>query len=104
SVTIGRNDIETLNISLVPVRASLRVQVVDAATGIPIEGAMISFATSDELPGADYKLLVPLKRSRAYGAIRPRVADLRPTDAWKQDELHFFVFRLRAANGTATPE
>jgi hypothetical protein len=49
----------------------------------------------DDLPCADPKLLVPLKRSHTYAMIRPRVADLRPTDSWRQDELHFFVFRLR---------
>jgi hypothetical protein len=27
--------------------------------------------------------------------IRPRVADLKPSDSWLQDELHFFVFQLR---------
>src|SRR5215217_8250342 len=55
--------------------------------------------TDDDLPCADYALLVPLKRSRAYGAVRKRVADLRPSDAWLQDGLHFFVFDLHPAPG-----
>jgi hypothetical protein len=53
----------------------------------------------DNLPCADYGLLVPLKRSREYRAIRKRVLDLRPTDAWQQEGFHFFVFVLRAADG-----
>jgi SIS domain len=53
---------------------------------------------------ADAKLLVPLKRSRTYGKIRPRVADLRPIDSWQQDKLHFFVFRLKPLDGVALPE
>ena len=61
----------------------------------------------DALPCADAAFLVPLKRSRTYGTIRPRVADLRPVDSWQQEGLHLFVFQLRAdgANGVAdTPE
>jgi hypothetical protein len=50
---------------------------------------------SEQKPCADAALLVPLKRSREYGAIRPRVADLRPVDSWQEDNLHFFVFQLR---------
>ena len=53
----------------------------------------------DDLPCADYALLVPLKRSRAYGAVRKRVADPRPADAWRQEGFHFFVFELRVAVG-----
>ena len=57
----------------------------------------------DDLPCADYALLVPLKRSRAYGAVRPRVADLRPADAWRQEGFHFFVFDLHPAPGGGAP-
>ena len=57
----------------------------------------------DDLPCADYALLVPLKRSRAYGAVRKRVADLRPADAWLQDGLHFFVFDLHPPAGDGAP-
>jgi hypothetical protein len=50
-------------------------------------------------------LLIPLKRSREYGAIRTRVADLRPVDAWQEDQFHFFVFVLRPEEHTpATSE
>ena len=42
---------------------------------------------------------MPLKRSRLYGVIRPRVADLRPADSWQQDGLHLFVFTLRPEQG-----
>ena len=53
------------------------------------------YGSSDEAPCADFALLVPLKRSRDYGTIRPRVADLKPIDAWQEDGFHFFVFQLR---------
>jgi hypothetical protein len=53
----------------------------------------------DNLPCADYGLLVPLKRSREYRTVRKRVADLRPIDAWEQEGFHFFVFVLRTADG-----
>jgi hypothetical protein len=60
---------------------------------------------SADLPCADAALLIPLKRSRAYGAIRKRVADLRPVDSWQEDQVHFFVFALRPEdNALATPE
>lgn len=57
-----------------------------------------------DLPCADYKLLAPLKRSAEYGALRPRVANLRPIDAWLEDELHFFVFQLSPTEGQADGE
>src|SRR5438105_4075293 len=63
------------------------------------------YAPGDDLPCADSKLLVPLKRSREYGAIRKRVADLRPADSWQEDQFHFFVFALRPAEeAPPTPE
>jgi hypothetical protein len=51
--------------------------------------------TNDSLPGADFKLLAPLKRSAEYGAIRGRVAALKPLDAWQLNAFHYFVFALR---------
>ena len=63
------------------------------------------YDVSADLPCADAAFLVPLKRSREYGAIRERVADLRPVDSWREDQLHFFVFALRPeGNAPATPE
>ena len=59
------------------------------------QGFADQYDVSADLPCADAALLVPLKRSRAYGAIRKRVADLRPVDSWQEDEFHFFVFALR---------
>ena len=38
------------------------------------------FDVGADLPCGDAALLIPLKRSREYGAIRKRVADLRPED------------------------
>jgi hypothetical protein len=32
------------------------------------------------------------------------VAELWPVDSWLQDELHFFVFRLRPPDGVVLPE
>lgn len=51
--------------------------------------------TNDGLPGADFNLLGPLKRSAEYGAIRGRVAELKPLDAWQLNDYHYFVFALR---------
>ena len=63
------------------------------------------YDVSADLPCADASLLVPLKRSREYGAIRKRVADLRPVDSWQEDQVHFFVFALLPEdNVPATPE
>ena len=63
------------------------------------------YDVSAELPCADAALLLPLKRSREYGAIRKRVTDLRPVDSWQEDQVHFFVFALRPEdNAPATPE
>jgi hypothetical protein len=53
----------------------------------------------DDLPCADTKLLVPLKRSAEYRAIRPRVADPHHLDSWQQDGFHLFVFQLRPSDG-----
>ena len=63
------------------------------------------YDVSADLACADAALLVPLKRSREYGAIRKRVTDLRPVDSWQEDQFHFFVFALRLEeNAPATPE
>lgn len=50
---------------------------------------------NDGLPCADFKLLAPLKRSAEYRAIRPRVSEIKPLDAWQLDALHYFVFALK---------
>ncbi len=39
-----------------------------------------------------------VKRSLAYRAIRSRVADPCPSDAWSEDGLAFVVFDLHPAN------
>ena len=64
---------------------------------------------SDDLPCADVKLLVPLKRSPEFAAIRRRVANHHHLDSWQEDGLHFFVFQLHpaevvAANGARATE
>jgi hypothetical protein len=101
SITLQPGETQPLDLALTPAGTTLWARVVDAATGRPIKSASISYvstgsSSADDLAGcADYALLVPLKRSRKYGLLRPRIADLRPADAWQQDGLHFFVFELR---------
>jgi hypothetical protein len=108
TATIETRGSHTLDVPLYPLPGFLKVRVVDAATGQPIKGATVSYGTTAEAaaeaaePCADYALLTPLKRSREYHALRPRVSDLRPTDAWQQDGLHFFVFALHPIDGEAT--
>jgi Carboxypeptidase regulatory-like domain len=105
-VTLRPGRVDTRDVTLAPVAGMLRVRVVDDLTGRPIEGTTIVYGLSPtaNAPCADSALLVPLKRSREYRAIRPRVAELLPIDSWLQDELHFFVFRLKPENGTVLPE
>jgi hypothetical protein len=38
---------------------------------------------------------VPLRRSRAYRAVRRRITSSQPTDTWQEDDLHYFAFTLR---------
>jgi hypothetical protein len=110
-VSIGPGTSGTANIALTPLPGSLVVKVVDALTGGPVAGATLSYGATtspdtgamaaDDLPCADVKLLVPLKRSAEFAAVRRRVADHRHLDAWVEDGLHFFVFQLHAAEGGA---
>ncbi|MBI3972690.1 MAG: hypothetical protein HY332_15540 [Chloroflexi bacterium] len=99
TVTLGPGAEQTLDVTLAPLLAKLQVRVADATTGRPIQGALVTCAAGDQLPCADYELLVPLKRSREYGAIRKRVEDLKPADAWRHGGLHFFSFALKAVDG-----
>jgi hypothetical protein len=55
----------------------------------------------DDLPCADFGLLVPVKRSEEYAAIRKRVADPKPVDAWRMGIDNYFVFELRPAADAA---
>ena len=57
---------------------------------------------ADDLPCADFTLLAPLKKSADYRTIRPRIANPQAIDSWQEDDLHFFVFELRAAEGAAS--
>lgn len=54
------------------------------------------FDVADDLPCADFALLVPLKRSAEYAAIRKQVAAPRPLDAWMVGVESYFVFPLKA--------
>ena len=49
----------------------------------------------------------PLKRSAEYAAIRKRVANPKPLDAWQANLVHYFVFQLHPAantpDGSGTP-
>lgn len=59
------------------------------------------YEVADSLPCADFGLLGPLKRSPEYAAIRRRVADRKPVDAWQMDMVHYFVFELRPLEGAS---
>ena len=117
-VTVGRGTSGTINAALTPLAAMLQVKVVDATTGGPLAGATISYGavgtttspsaagpsasgTGDEQPCPDAKLLVPLKRSPEFAAVRRRVADPHHSDAWVEDGLHFFVFQLHPLEGAS---
>ena len=119
-VTVGRGTSGTIDAALTPLAAMLQVKVVDATTGSPLAGATISYGavgtstgpsapvpagggTADRQPCPDIKLLVPLKRSPEYAAIRRRVADPHHSDAWVEDGLHFFVFQLHPLEGASPP-
>lgn len=56
-------------------------------------------AAATELPCADAALLVPLKSSVEFGAVRGRLVGDEFLDSWKEDGLHFFVFSLSAPQG-----
>ena len=57
------------------------------------------YAPVDNLPCADFALLVPLKKSSEYRTIRPRIANPKAIDSWQEEGLHFFVFELKSTNG-----
>ncbi len=114
SVTVEPGRSRTIDVPLTPLAgALLAVQVVDVATGSPIAGATISYGAlgdpgaptdtgdGDGRPCADVALLVPLKRSAEFAAIRKRVADHHHLDAWEEDGLHFFVFQLHPTGSAA---
>jgi hypothetical protein len=121
SVTIGPGTSVAFNAALTPSPGRVVVKVVDAASGSPIAGATISYGAAgttgspsaavpsgagaaDEPPCPDVKLLVPLKRSPEFAAIRRRVADPHHSDAWVEDGLHFFVFQLHPLEGARPPQ
>ena len=116
-VTIAPGTSRTIDVPLTPsFGALLAVKVVDGASGSPIAGATVSYGTTgspsvawptdagtaDDQPCPDVKLLVPLKRSPQFAAIRRRVADPHHSDAWVEDGLHFFVYQLHPAEGAGT--
>ena len=54
-----------------------------------------------DLPCADPKLLVPLKRSAEFRALRAQLAGAAPHpvhDSWLDEGFHFFVFLLTRAD------
>jgi hypothetical protein len=69
------------------------------AAGPAVSSASIAdLCAAQNLPCADFGLLVPLKKSAVYGSVRRRVADPKPVDAWQAEELHYFLFELRPAD------
>ena len=64
------------------------------------------YAPADDLPCADFALLVPLKKSPEYRTLRPRIANVQAIDSWQEEGLHFFVFALKppdAGGGESDP-
>jgi hypothetical protein len=65
------------------------------------------FAVASDLPCADSKYLVALKRSPEFRELRPRLAGSPPhpvADSWLDDGFHFFVFALKPEpNGDGRP-
>jgi hypothetical protein len=58
-------------------------------------------APGADLPCADSRFLVPLKRSPEFRALRPRLAGGAPHpvyDSWLDAGFHFFVFALDGAD------
>ena len=53
------------------------------------------YAPADDLPCADFALLVPLKKSPEYRTLRPRIANVQAIDSWQEEGLHFFVYALK---------
>jgi hypothetical protein len=62
------------------------------------------FGVAEDLPCADSSFLAPLKRSREFRGLRPRLAGRPPHpvyDSWLDDGFHFFVFQLAPRAETA---
>lgn len=51
------------------------------------------------MEGIDIALIALAKRSPAYRAIRPRVADPCPSDAWRDGGLAYLAFDLLSTGG-----
>jgi hypothetical protein len=62
------------------------------------------YAPGEDLPCADFAFLALLKRSPEYRAIRRRVADPKPIDAWQEEGWHYFLFQLLPENGQPASE
>lgn len=112
AVSLAPGAILAVDAALTPRPATLLLTAVDATSGGPIAGATLTCgavafgaepppASNGSAPCLDVALLVPLKRSAEFAAIRKRVADHHHLDAWVEDGLHFFVFQLRPADGAA---
>jgi hypothetical protein len=50
----------------------------------------------------DLGLIAIVKRSPAYRLIRPRLADISPSDAWSEDGIAFVVFDLHSSMPTSS--
>jgi hypothetical protein len=63
-----------------------------------VHSAIAADAVANDLPCADSKFLMPLKRSPEFRDLRPRLAGSPPhpvADSWLDDGFHFFVFALK---------
>jgi hypothetical protein len=77
-----------------------------AAGPAVVHGAIVEEFAANDLPCADSQYLVPLKRSKEFRALRPRLAGSPPHpvfDSWFENDFHFFAFVL-APNQDAGPK
>lgn len=68
------------------------------------EQIMAQFGVAEDLPCADNKFLVPLKRSPEFRVLRPSLVGEAPhpvLDSWLDDGFHFFVFQLKNSGASA---
>lgn len=78
--------------------ASEAVQIVEQGA-IMNQDRLSMAAQPDYQASISYdQLLVRLKHSLEYQVIRDRLGSFEPVDAWQEEDLHFFVFQLRAVD------
>lgn len=59
-------------------------------------------SVNGDTPDIDLELLIAIKQSPEFQAIHSRIAESQPTDSWREDNAHFFVFQLLPTNGSSS--